>query len=197
MITHINTKYKVILASQSPRRRQLLTELGIQHQVRVKDGILEDFPADMNPEMVAQYLSEKKYDAYLDDIHSGELYITADTIVLLGNEILGKPQNKEEAEIMLTKLSGRTHTVITGVTIGTNKRKISFDSRTQVSFSNLRTEDIQTYIRDFRPFDKAGSYGIQEWIGYIGVERIDGSFYNVMGLPIQLLYQKLIEFAQE
>ncbi len=197
MINSLNTKYNIILASQSPRRRQLLADLGLHFQVRIKGGIIEDFPEDMDPLKVASFLSEKKFNAYIDDLQEKDLLITADTIVLLDDKIIGKPENAEDAKLMLAKLSGRTHTVITGVSIGTKTDRITFDAHTHVTFAQLHENDIQYYIEHFRPFDKAGSYGIQEWIGYVGVERIDGSFYNVMGLPIQLVYRKLIEHFQK
>lgn len=196
MINVINSRYNILLASQSPRRKQLLADIGIRYQILVKD-VEEDFPADMVPETVASFLSEKKFNAYQADIQGTDLLITADTVVLLDGEIIGKPASPADAELMLSKLSGRTHTVITGVTIGTSTRRMTFDAHTKVTFAELRPEDIQFYIGHYRPFDKAGSYGIQEWIGYIGVERIEGSYYNVMGLPIQLLYRKLIEFSQQ
>lgn len=146
--------------------------------------------------MVAAYLSEKKYNAYQGELQDNDLLITADTVVLLDGEIIGKPSSPADAELMLAKLSGRTHTVITGVTMGTASRQETFDAHTQVTFAKLSAQEIRYYIEQYRPFDKAGSYGIQEWIGYVGIERIDGSFYNVMGLPIHILYSKLIGLTQ-
>lgn len=195
MIDAINDRYNIILASQSPRRKQLLSDAGIRFKIQIKD-VAEDFPADIEPETVASFLSEKKFKAYQADLRPNDLLITADTVVLLDGEIIGKPTSPEDAVLMLTKLSERTHTVITGTTIGTKDRVLTFDAQTKVTFARLSSEEIQYYIEQYRPFDKAGSYGIQEWIGYIGIERIEGSFYNVMGLPIQMLYRNLIDFSK-
>lgn len=194
MISLINSKYNIILASQSPRRRQLLNDLGIDFQVILKSGIDESFPETMNSADVAQFLSKKKFEAYQNEIKKTDLVITADTVVVLNDSIIGKPVDENHAKEMLRSLSGNTHTVITGVTIGTLDKQLSFDSATQVCFAALTDQEIDYYIDHYRPFDKAGSYGIQEWIGYIGIESIQGSFYNVMGLPVQQLYRHLLTF---
>jgi len=194
MISLIDNKYNIILASQSPRRKQLLSDLGIDFQVRLKKGIDEQFPESMPVADVAQYLSKKKFDAYLGEIQSKELIITADTVVIQNGCIIGKPKDKAHAKEMLRSLSANTHVVNTGVTLGTAKENKSFNSITNVTFTKLTDAEIDYYIEHFKPFDKAGSYGIQEWIGYVGIESIEGSFYNVMGLPVQQLYRQLLKF---
>jgi len=194
MISLIDNKYNIILASQSPRRKQLLSDLGIDFQVRLKKGIDEQFPESMPVADVAQYLSKKKFDAYLGEIQPKELIITADTVVIQNGCIIGKPKDKAHAKEMLRSLSANTHVVNTGVTLGTAKENKSFNSITNVTFTKLTDAEIDYYIEHFKPFDKAGSYGIQEWIGYVGIESIEGSFYNVMGLPVQQLYRQLLKF---
>lgn len=185
------SKYKIILASGSPRRKELLGGLGIDFSVFCLPKIDESYPAELPAEEVAQFISEKKATAYRLIIHDDELYITADTVVVCDNCILGKPASENEAINMLHLLSGRQHRVITGVTVVSSDRKSSFSVSTDVSFATLTNEEIDYYVRLYHPFDKAGAYGIQEWIGYIGVESISGSYFNVMGLPIQRLYKEL------
>lgn len=184
-------KYNVLLASKSPRRRELLSELRIDFSCINIGGIDETYPADMPKAEVPLYLAEKKAEVYFPNLKSDEMVITADTLVIRGDKAYGKPADTEEAYAMLKELSGEVHKVITGVCILTTDRRTSFTSETEVKFGNLTDEDISYYISNFRPFDKAGSYGIQEWIGYIAVESISGSFYNVMGLPVHRLYQEL------
>ncbi len=184
-------KYSVVLASNSPRRRELLSMLGVKFTTRVLDNIDESYPKDIPVDEVATYISMKKSHSYCALMADNELVITADTIVVCGNEVLGKPADKGEACCMLRKLSGRSHKVITGVTIATKKSMISFKSETEVDFSQLKDSEIEYYVETYKPLDKAGAYGIQEWIGGIGVTGIRGSYYNVMGLPVQKLYQAL------
>lgn len=187
-------KYKVVLASNSPRRRELLAGLEIPFVVRVIKGIDESYPSDLIAEDIPKYISMKKAEAYRPDLADDELLVTADTIVYLDGEVFGKPKNRQTAIDMLCSLSGRTHEVITGVTIATNEYNgilRSFASTSRVTFSPLSLDDITHYVDKYQPFDKAGAYGIQEWIGYIGVSRIEGSYFNVMGLPVQRLYEEL------
>lgn len=184
-------KYKVILASASPRRHELLSGLGIDFEVRVLPNIDESYPEGMTGVEIAQAISRKKAQAYRDTLQEGELIITADTVVYFDGQVLGKPTDEEDAKRMLRKLSGRVHQVITGVTLLTQEREHSFVSVSNVTFSPITEEEIDYYVRHFHPLDKAGAYGIQEWIGFIGVERIEGSYFNVMGLPVQRLYQEL------
>lgn len=184
-------QYKVILASNSPRRKQLLEQLGVNFVTRVLKDIDESYPEDLLAEDVAEYISRKKSAVYCEQMTENELIITADTVVVCGNEILGKPKNSIEASNMLHKLSGRTHKVVTGVTIATKEFSKSFSSITEVTFAELSDNEIDYYVEVYKPFDKAGAYGIQEWIGCVGVSGMNGSYYNVMGLPIFRLYQEL------
>jgi len=177
------------LASNSPRRRELLAGLGLPFEVRIIDGIDESYPASLVVSDVPLFISKKKAQAYT--LAPSELLITADTIVCIDNEILGKPKDNEEACKMLTKLSGRTHQVITGVTLTTTEWTHSFSCSSDVTFASLTEQEILHYVNAYHPLDKAGAYGIQEWIGYIGVTRLEGSYFNVMGLPVQRLYSEL------
>ncbi|KAA6339932.1 Septum formation protein Maf [termite gut metagenome] len=184
-------KYKIILASNSPRRQELLTGLGIEYTLKIMPDIDESYPQALKGEDIPLYIARKKADAYKAIIQPDELVITADTIVWLDEEMLGKPNNESEAIQMLGKLSGKTHQVITGVYLTTTGWQRCFSSVTEVTFALLTQEEIDYYVRNYRPFDKAGSYGVQEWIGFVGVKSISGSYYNVMGLPIQRLYKEL------
>ena len=184
-------KYKIILCSNSPRRRELLSGLGLNFEVRVIDGIDESYNNNNSCEEIAEEISVKKADAYLKTIGDNELIITADTIVYNNGEVLGKPHTRKEAIDMLSAISGKTHKVVTGVCIASKNKKKIFSVSTNVKFSSLEMEEILFYIDNYSPYDKAGAYGIQEWIGYIGVEGIEGSYFNVMGLPIQRLYSEL------
>lgn len=177
------------MASNSPRRRELLAGLGLPYEVRIIDGIDESYSANISVEEIPQYISQKKAQAYA--LADSELLITADTIVCLDNEILGKPKDNAEAHLMLSKLSGRTHQVITGVTLTTTEWTHTFSCTSNVTFASLTKQEIDYYIQNYHPLDKAGAYGIQEWIGYIGVTRLEGSYFNVMGLPVQRLYTEL------
>ena len=181
----------IILASNSPRRKELLAGLGYPYEVRVLSDIDESYPDTLRGSEVASYISRAKADAYAKTMAADELIITADTIVCLDEQVLGKPADEAEAMAMIRSLSGRTHQVYTGVTLTTKVKQTSFVSRSDVTFAALTDEEIEHYVTHYRPMDKAGAYGIQEWIGYIGVERIEGSYFNVMGLPVQRLYTEL------
>ncbi len=187
-------KYSVILASGSPRRRELLSSIGLDYKVRIIEGINEEYPANLNAEEVPQFISREKAQAYRATMEKNELIITADTVVALDNKILGKPHGKDEAVEMLQFLSGRTHQVITGVTLMTETREETFATTSNVTVAKLLDNEIEYYIEKYKPYDKAGAYGIQEWIGMIGVTGIEGSFFNVMGLPVQRLYTLLKTF---
>ena len=184
-------KYKLILASNSPRRKELLAGLGVPFEVRVFQDIDEHYPESLPVNEVARYIAKEKADAYRRIVASDELIITADTVVIVGDEILGKPIDEADAVRMLKLLSGRTHQVTTGVCLLTAEKERCFDVTTDVTFKTLTDEEIHYYVNRYRPFDKAGAYGIQEWIGYIGVTGLNGSYYNVMGLPVQRIYQEL------
>lgn len=184
-------KYKLILASNSPRRKELLAGLGVPFEVRVLQDIDEHYPENLPVNEVARYIAKEKADAYRRIVAADELIITADTVVIVGDEILGKPMDEADAVRMLRLLSGRTHQVTTGVCLLTAETERCFDVTTDVTFKTLTDEEIHYYVNRYRPFDKAGAYGIQEWIGYIGVTGLNGSYYNVMGLPVQRIYQEL------
>jgi septum formation protein len=187
-------KAPLILASQSPRRQQLLREAGFEFKVETRP-VNEYFPEDIHPRAVAVLIAENKAKAY-DDLAKKNIVITADTIVALQDRILGKPGSKEEAEAMLKVLSGTTHAVITAVTIFHKGKFHSFSEETQVTFRKLEDDMIKHYVKKYKPMDKAGAYGIQEWIGMMGVSRIEGDYYNVVGLPIGRLYQELKAFEK-
>lgn len=187
-------KYKIILASASPRRHQLMRDAGFDFEIRLK-STEEIYPATLSPEKIPEYLACLKAVAFKEELKVDELLITADTIVCLGAKVLGKPKNRECAIEMLQQLSGQKHKVVTGVCLTTSGKQEKFSVITDVYFKVLTEEEIVYYVDHYQPFDKAGAYGIQEWIGYIGIERIDGSFYNVMGLPVQKLYEVLKDFA--
>ena len=180
--------YRLILASASPRRRELLADCDLDFELAEKFECEECYPADLEADKVAEYLSQLKSNAYPHALGERDILLTADTVVILGDKILGKPHSEKEAREMIASLSGATHKVITGVTLRTAERTISFSAESMVSFRVLDSEEIDYYVEKYRPMDKAGAYGIQEWIGYIGIEGIEGSFYNVMGLPVQRLY---------
>lgn len=184
--------FNIILGSQSPRRKELLAGLDIEFTTKVIPGLEETYPDTLQGEEIPIYLAEQKADAYT--LEDNDLLITADTIVWLNGHVYGKPADETEAREMLRSLSGKTHDVITGVCVRTNKKNVSFASTTKVRFAELTDAEIEHYVNKYRPMDKAGAYGIQEWIGYIGVEHIEGSYFNVMGLPIQRLYTVLKEF---
>ena len=185
---------RVILASGSPRRRQLLGGLEIDFTVRLIDGIDETYPDGMAMAEIPKYISRRKAEAYVPTMASDEIIITADTIVWADGEVLGKPHTPDEAVSMLRRLSGRTHQVVTGVTVLSADRRETFACVTDVTFDTLSEAEMQHYVADYKPLDKAGAYGIQESIGYIGVTGISGSYFNVMGLPVQKLYRVLLTF---
>ena len=187
---HSIKNYKLILASASPRRQQLMKDAGFTFEVRLKN-VEQKYPQELHWENVPEYLSKVKASAFREELKADEVLITADTVVCIHDRILGKPADRKEAISMLQELSGNRHLVVTGVSVTTRTEQLSFSSRTDVFFKRLSNEEIEFYVDTYKPFDKAGAYGIQEWIGYIGIERIEGSFYNVMGLPIQKLYETL------
>ena len=188
--------YRLILASASPRRRELLADCDLEFTLAEKFECEECYPADLAAEKVAEYLSQLKSNAYPHALGEGDILLTADTVVILGDKILGKPHSEEEAREMISTLSGAKHKVVTGVTLRTADRTVSFSAESLVSFRELDAEEVNYYVEKYRPMDKAGAYGIQEWIGYIGIEGIEGSFYNVMGLPTQRLYSALKEIIK-
>ena len=182
---------KIYLASNSPRRRELLAGLDIDFEVKVLEGIDESYPQDLPVDKVAEFISKTKAGAYKDIIGDDELVITADTIVVLNDKVMGKPEGREEAVNMLKTLSGKTHQVITGVCLTTKTQQRVTSVVSEVTFKELADEEIFYYVDRYQPYDKAGAYGIQEWIGYIGVTGLKGSYFNVMGLPVQRIYQEL------
>lgn len=187
----MKTDYQLILASASPRRKELLAGLNIPFEVRLIDGIDETYPSELPTDEVPLYISQKKAAAYKANISPHNIVLTADTVVVCNEQILGKPIDEADARRMLQMLSGKTHRVITGVTLLVEGNSKSFSVATDVTFKPLSAAEIDYYIRTFKPFDKAGAYGIQEWIGYIGVTAINGSYFNVMGLPVQRIYEEL------
>lgn len=196
MLLHDKLKdYRLILASQSPRRRQLLGDAGIKFELAPRFECDEVYPAELPAVEVAEYLSRLKSEAYPEPLGERDILLTADTVVVAGGEVLGKPADREDAIAIIKKLSGRKHEVVTGVTLRSADRIKSFSSRSEVYFRCLSQEEIEYYVDIYSPMDKAGAYGIQEWIGYVGIEGIEGSFYNVMGLPIQKVYCELDGFV--
>ena len=184
---------KLILGSKSPRRKELLSSIGFDFEVRTKETD-ESFPTTLNSNEVALFIANKKTEELIIDLKDDEIVLCADTVVIIDGVILGKPKDKDEAIHMLEQLSGRDHIVITGVVIASNEKKIQFQSTTIVSFLPLSNDEIQGYIDNYKPFDKAGSYGIQEWIGAAAIQRIEGSYNNVVGLPTHEVYQALKKF---
>ena len=187
-------KYKVVLASNSPRRRELLSGLGVDYEVRSLPDIDESYPSGLDGIDIPTYIARGKADAYRKDMKADELIITADTIVWLNGEVMGKPSDGEDACRMIRALSGQTHQVITGVCLTSIDKQKTFSVLTDVTFATLTDEEIGYYVEHYLPMDKAGAYGIQEWIGFVGVEKIAGSYFNVMGLPVQRLYTELKRF---
>lgn len=186
-------KYEVILASGSPRRRELMAGLGVNYEVRILPDVDESYPDTLQGEEIPLYIAKEKADAYIPMMQPDELIITADTIVWLDGKVLGKPRDREDALQMLRTMSGRTHEVFTGICITTTDWQRSFTAQTEVRFATLSEDEIIYYVDNFKPMDKAGAYGVQEWIGFIGVENISGSYYNIMGLPVQKLYRELLK----
>lgn len=187
-------KYEILLASNSPRRRELLAGLDIEYRVTALPEVDESYPATLSGEEIPLYISQEKAAAYRNQMKENTLLITADTIVWLDGRVYGKPHDLDDAKAMLRALSGKTHTVITGVTLTSMQKQVSFAVSTEVDFAPLADDEIDYYVDRYRPLDKAGAYGVQEWIGYIGVTGLHGSYYNVMGLPIQRLYTELKRF---
>ena len=193
-MTLLQNNMKLLLASNSPRRRELLSLLDVDYEVIKPRDIDEVFPASLPASEVAPYLSSLKADAYIGVPKTDEVIVTADTVVICESKILGKPSDERQAIDMLATLSGATHEVVTGVTLMSAEKKITFAETTQVTFDTLSPEIIARYVDRYKPFDKAGAYGIQEWIGCIGISHINGCYYNVMGLPLHALYKRLAEF---
>jgi len=189
-------RYRIILASRSPRRQQLLTELGLKFEIVIKDWA-EDYPPTLKGEEIALFVAERKADYFRPDIKSGEIVITADTIVWCDDKVLDKPDGYQEATRILNEISGKTHEVITGVCLLALNKKRLFSSTTKVIFEKMTTGEIDYYVREFKPFDKAGAYGIQEWIGISACSRIEGSYFNVMGLPVHMVYHELKKFISD
>jgi septum formation protein len=190
-------EYDIILGSGSPRRKYLLEELGLSFQVRVNSELDESWPDGLGKEEIPVFLAEMKSDHILEEVGEEQLLITADTIVWMDGEVINKPADPKDAFRMLRRLSGTMHEVLTGVCLRTGRRKHSFCASSLVWFANLTDDEIHYYIDHFKPFDKAGAYGIQDWIGYIGVEKIEGSYFNVMGLPLQRMYHELKGFIPD
>jgi septum formation protein len=193
MITDELKKFRIILASQSPRRQQLLTELGLQFDVVVRDYD-ELYPDGLRGKEIAEHIAYEKAASFKNEIHENEIVIAADTIVWCNNKVLGKPSNREDAARIIREISGNTHEVITGVSFLSASGSLTFSESTRVMFEALSEEEIYFYIDNFKPFDKAGAYGIQEWIGIAACSHIDGSYFNVVGLPVQRLYVELKKF---
>ena len=193
MLSHLK-KYEILLASNSPRRRELLAGLDIDYRVTALPEVDESYPDTLSGEEIPLYISQEKAAAYRRFMKDNTLLIAADTIVWLDGKVYGKPRDIADAKAMLQALSGKTHTVITGVTLTSLQKQISFAVSTEVTFAALGDDEIDYYVEKYRPLDKAGAYGVQEWIGYIGVTGLKGSYYNVMGLPIQRLYTELKNF---
>lgn len=192
MLLHNRLKdYNIILASQSPRRQELMRGADINFRTAEDFNVKEVYPENIEKKDVAEYLSKLKAEAYPYPIGQKDVVITADTTVLIGEQILGKPASEKDAIEMIKSLSEKTHKVITGVTVKTYTNCESFNTSTKVKFASLTDEEVEYYVKKYKPYDKAGSYGIQEWIGYVAIEHIEGSFYNVMGLPIHKLYKYL------
>jgi septum formation protein len=194
MVNHSLKNMHLVLASRSPRRHYLLKELGLDFEIR-ETNVEETWPPGLSPEEIAVHLAELKAASFdTGRMHENEVIITADTLVTIDGEILGKPAGHDQAVTMLKKLSGRKHDVITAVSLKSGKKQKTFFVKSSVIFKELMTDEIEYYISKFKPFDKAGGYGIQEWIGYIGISGIEGSFFNVMGLPVKELYEELMVF---
>ncbi|MCM1150854.1 MAG: Maf family nucleotide pyrophosphatase [Alistipes sp.] len=189
--------YRLLLASQSPRRRELLTGCGLPYEPAPKYDCEEIYPDKLAAEEVPAYLSQLKSNAYPEELAPNDILLTADTVVVLDGRVLGKPRDRDDACTMLRRLSGHRHTVVSGVTLRTASRRRTFTVCSDVWFRPLSDEEIAYYVDACEPYDKAGSYGIQEWIGYAAIERIDGSFYNVMGLPVQRVYTELEKFIEQ
>jgi len=187
--------YHIILASKSPRRHELLRGLGLNFEIRTKD-VDESFPKILSREEIPEFLAKKKADAFADDLGDMDILVTSDTVVCLGDKIFNKPADRKEAIAMLSELSGKRHEVITGVCLTSPTNQVIFHDTARVFFGELELDEIGAYVDEHKPYDKAGSYGIQEWIGYVGIEKIEGSFYTVMGFPTRKFYEELKKFVQ-
>ena len=196
MIVDDLNRYKIILASSSPRRKQLLRELGLKFDVIPRE-YRETFPDGLTGEEIARFIAREKADSFRNEIAYNEIVITADTIVWCNGKVLGKPVDYEDALRILNEISGNTHEVITGVTIISSTKEVTFSVSTKVTFETLSQEEIRYYVSGFKPYDKAGAYGIQEWIGVIACSKIEGSYFNVVGLPVQRLYKELKNFIKQ
>ncbi|HBG40704.1 MAG TPA: septum formation protein Maf [Porphyromonadaceae bacterium] len=190
----ILTPYRIVLASNSPRRKELLSGIDVPYEIHTLPDIDESYPPNISQEEIPEFLAKKKASAYYSQMDTDTLLITADTVVLLKGFVLGKPADKEEAKQMLRKLTGNTHRVVTGVCLTSKEKQVSFSDTASVTFGELTDEEIDYYVEKYQPMDKAGAYGVQEWIGYVGVEKIDGSYFNVMGLPIYKVYRAIRDF---
>jgi len=195
MIIDSFVNYRIILASKSPRRQQLLSELGLKFDIVIKD-YSESYPEGLNGEQIARYIASEKAGTFKNGLSDNEIVITADTIVWCNNHVLGKPSDYDEAVSILKEISGNTHEVITGVTILSSTKEITFSESTKVTFELLSEDEIKYYVDKFKPYDKAGAYGIQEWIGIAACSHIDGSYFNVVGLPVQRLRLELEKFIK-
>ncbi len=189
--------YHIILASNSPRRRELLAGLDLSFEVKVLPDISESYPSGLPVMKVAEFIAQEKASAYQAAMRDGDLVITADTVVIVGDEVLGKPKDAADAQRMLQLISGTTHQVITGVCLSTLNEERLFSVTTDVTFKKLSAQEINYYIEHYRPYDKAGAYGVQEWIGYVGVTSLHGSYFNVMGLPVQRIWDEILKMSQE
>lgn len=187
------SKYRIILASKSPRRQFLLKELGLDFEVCTKE-VNESFPKKLKGKQIAFYLCKKKAEAFKNELKPNDLLITADTIVWVNKKVLNKPADYNEAVKMLKLLSEKMHTVYTAVSLTSSSKQISFFSETKVFFKKISSDEIDFYVTNYKPYDKAGAYGAQEWMGYVGVKKIIGSYFNVMGLPMKELYEELMKF---
>lgn len=189
--------WRIVLASGSPRRKELLAQAELEFVIPTLRDIDETFPSDMNAYDVPLFLAKVKADGYVNIIQEKDILLTADTVVILNNEILGKPKDRVEAISMLERLSGQEHEVVTGVALRTKQKEVEFSVTSKVQFGSLTRDQIEYYVDNYNPFDKAGGYGIQDWIGAVAVEAVQGSFYNVVGLPIQMVYKEIVKIVEE
>jgi len=192
MLHNLLQNRHLILASGSPRRKSFLQDLGLKFEIRIKE-VVESYPISLKSEEISEYLAKLKAAPFLEELKDNDILITADTIVWLEGKALGKPKNKEEASEMLRSLSNKSHEVISSIALTTTQKQVILSDKTTVSFKELSALEINYYIQNFKPFDKAGAYGIQEWLGFIGIERIEGSYFNVVGFPVQKFYEALHE----
>jgi len=192
MLHNLLQNRHLILASGSPRRKSFLQDLGLKFEIRIKE-MVESYPISLKGEEISEYLAKLKAAPFLEELKENDILITADTIVWLEGNALGKPKSKDEARKMLRSLSNKTHEVISSIALTTTRKQVILSDMTSVSFKALSDDEINYYIENFKPFDKAGAYGIQEWLGYIGIERIEGSYFNVVGFPVQKFYEALHE----